>query len=237
MDSADSGQDKVIEKIRKLLAMADDTASPNEALIAARRARKLMDKHQISREDIEEDEINSQFLESVAEKETTQRKKWLLYIAMAVGQLNDCTSVVTRRPQVKYKFRGFKADAIVAKMTMDYLVKACERQLNESQCVGASERNFFRIGFSEEIYERAVEIKAEREKNFVSETGTALVPLKEKMVKEYFEKHFGKLRNIKTNRQRPPRDSEVDAYTQGQQAGRNTGLEKQVEGEESEKLS
>ena len=56
-------EDKLIDRIRKLLALAEDAASQNEALIAARRARSLMDKHQITKGDIER-AAGSQFLET-----------------------------------------------------------------------------------------------------------------------------------------------------------------------------
>jgi len=217
--------DKVIEKIRKLLAMAEDTSSPNEAMIAARRARKLMDKHQLKREDIEDKEA-TQFLQTQADKVTRQRKTWLLYIASASAVLNDCVSVVSGAPEVIYKFRGFTSDAVVAKLTMDYLVDACERQLNQSDAVGASERNFFRVGFGQAVLNRAHEIKREREEEMVTTTGTALIPMKQKMI----EQHFGKLQTF-TRRHRNPSASENKAYSDGYTAGRKTGLERQVEGE------
>ena len=39
--------EKIIERIKKLLRLAEDNSSPNEAMIAAKRARSLMDQHQI----------------------------------------------------------------------------------------------------------------------------------------------------------------------------------------------
>lgn len=35
---------------------------------------------------------------------------------------------------------------------MDYLVEACERQLQNSMTKGASNRNFFRVGFAEQVH-------------------------------------------------------------------------------------
>ena len=46
--------DKIKERIAKLLAMAKDAASPNEAAIAAGRARSLMDKYQLDEYDIKD---------------------------------------------------------------------------------------------------------------------------------------------------------------------------------------
>ena len=44
---------KIMERVRKLLAMAKDATSPHEAAIAARRARSLMDKHQLEEHEME----------------------------------------------------------------------------------------------------------------------------------------------------------------------------------------
>lgn len=46
--------EKILETIRKLLRMAGDAGSPNEAAIAAGRARKLMDKYRVSLSDLKE---------------------------------------------------------------------------------------------------------------------------------------------------------------------------------------
>jgi len=44
--------EKILKRIKNLLDMAMDSSSPNEAMIAARRSRALMDEHQISKDDL-----------------------------------------------------------------------------------------------------------------------------------------------------------------------------------------
>jgi len=39
--------DKIVERVRKLLAMSEDTSSPHEAAIAAKRAAHLMQQYNI----------------------------------------------------------------------------------------------------------------------------------------------------------------------------------------------
>ena len=226
--------DKAIDKIQKLLAMANDTSSPNEALLAASRARKLMDKYQLSQEDIES-KIGSQFLETGISSHKTRIFLWEKYLASAVGCMNDCRSIIRRdRYQVSFLFQGFKPDAIVAKMTMDYLVKAAKRTKKDVGIKGASESNLFMQGFSNEVLSRANEIKREREKQFVSNTGTGLVLLKMTEI----QKHFGELNSCRNQKPRSPLSrSEEEAYNQGLQAGESVSLDKQVYGQESAKLS
>lgn len=226
-----SDLDKVIGKIQKLLAMAEDTSSPNEALIAARRARALMDKYQLSRADIEK-EVGSQFLETKADLVTSRRRVWVVNLWSAAADLNDCVAVITHSPRVEYLFQGFKSDSIVAKLTMDYLVDTCNRLCNESQSKGISEKNFFRVGFSQSIRQRAASIAEERKTTFVDSTGTALVPLKESMI----EAHFGSLEPMNSINQREPSDREMAALMEGVRMGKNVCLDKQVEAVEQEQL-
>lgn len=223
---------KVIDKIKKLLAMAADTSSPNEALIAAKRARSLMDKYQLTKLDIEK-QTGDQFLESQGESITSKRLRWVLILQRAAANLNDCVAAVTHAPRVKYLFRGFKSDAVVAKLTFDYLIEACNRQCVQSQVKGISEKNFFRLGFADAISRRALDIKSEREQTFVNSSGTALVPLKESMI----ESHFGKLKPMKSAPRREPSFQEVRSYLKGEVAGNKVSLERQIEGEESMKIS
>lgn len=233
MDSS-AELEKAIDKIQKLLAMANDTSSPNEALLAANRARKLMDKYQLSQEDIES-KIGSQFLETGISSNKTRIFLWEKYLASAAGSMNDCRSVIRRgRNQVSFLFQGFKPDAIVAKMTMDYLTKAAQRTKKELGVKGLSESNLFMQGFSGEVLNRANEIKREREKQFVSNTGTELVLLKMTEI----QKHFGELNSCRNHKPRAPLSrSEREAYSQGLQAGESISLDKQVYGQESAKLS
>lgn len=222
---------KVISKIHKLLAMAEDSSSPNEALIAARRARNLMDKYQLSKADIEK-EVGSQFLETQADLTTGRRRVWVVNLWSAAADLNDCVAVIVRSSKVEYRFQGFKSDALVAKLTMDYLVEVCTRLCEASNARGISEKNFFKVGFSEEIMKRASLIAEERRESFVDSTGTALVPVKESMI----EAHFGKLKPMETINQREPSEGEVMAMLDGIRQARSVSLDKQVDGDETTKL-
>ena len=79
---------KLLERIRRLLAMADDASSPNEAAIAARRVRKLMDEHQVTKEDAE-GVIDEFDIVSSSEKYVTW-PRWLQGVAVLVAKENDC---------------------------------------------------------------------------------------------------------------------------------------------------
>lgn len=223
--------DKIIERVRRLLSMAEDASSPNEAMIAARRARSLMDKHQISKADIES-AVGTQFLETEAKKETSVRRQWMRFLSHSAAILNDCDPLLSSSPRVRYFFQGFKSDAIVAKLTMDYFVDTCERLCSKSTAVGVSNKNFYRVGFSQSIALRAEEIVKERDKLKTS-NGKGLVFCK----KSAIAKHFGDYPTVKQKPVREPSPDEMISYLAGREDGQNVGLEKQINREHKPRIS
>jgi hypothetical protein len=81
------GNKKVIDKIRKLLAMANCAGSPKEAVVAAKMARSLMDKHQIEESDIGE---KTSFGTSSNSTAKARWPVWIQSIALIVAKWNDC---------------------------------------------------------------------------------------------------------------------------------------------------
>src|SRR5699024_8808590 len=88
--------DKIINRIRALLAMGSDTSSENEAAIALKRARKLMDEHQVKLSDIE-NITESDLGASMFDIGSTQCKTWIGMLAVKVAQMNDCIAKYARR--------------------------------------------------------------------------------------------------------------------------------------------
>lgn len=223
---------KIIDKVRKLLALAE-SSNPNEALLAAKRARRIMDEHSITKEEIESAD-NDQFLETVSDHVRKVRDAWITHLKVAVADLNDCMPVTKqKRGHVEHAFRGFTADAIVAKMTLDYLIDACERHCKALGIKGRSEKHQFRLGFANSILTKVEAITRERKANFIATTGTDLIPLKVNQVKA----HFGKLTTARAHKLREPTGSEMDAYMNGIFAGKKTSLDKQIDGEETSKIN
>lgn len=226
---------KIIDKIKKLLALSE-SSNPNEAFLAAKRARNLMDKHSITKAEIES-AGSSQFLESVSEHIYRQRNAWVINLQNAVGKLNDCISALhfeykSEKQTVKHLYRGFKSDAIVATMTLDYLIDACERCCKTSGVKGRSEKNQFRLGFASMIEMKSEWILEERMKSFVADTGTNIIPLKMNQINSF----FGELSTDAGLKYRKPTLKEMDAYIRGVKAGQMTGLDKQLDEDEIKKL-
>ena len=64
---------KIRERIRKLLAMAGDASSPQEAAIAARRAKALLNEHNLSEADV----IAGGMMGAIGQRSIKARRKYL----------------------------------------------------------------------------------------------------------------------------------------------------------------
>lgn len=119
----------ILNKIRKLLSMASDVGSPNEAAIAAGQARKLMDKYQVSLDNLEESSV---FDSIKVGKEYRFMPIWKGILSVSIAKFNDCRGVlsVVRTATGHLKqvaFQGHKSDVILAAAMYDYLVSAVDR--------------------------------------------------------------------------------------------------------------
>lgn len=225
--------ERVIRKVKKLLAMASDVSSPNEAAIAARRARSLMDQHQLSQEDLLID-TDDRFGVSASEKTYKQLPTWARFLAQAAGQLNDCEVVIHREwnpKKVKFEFRGFATDADLSAHTHAYLVDVCNSLLKRSSVSGRSGVNFYRVGFAEQILSRVYQITSERE-TIKTAAGQALVACKKGMV----ESHFERLPSAANANYRNPDESEICAYHKGVNDARSVQLRTEIDGKRQARL-
>jgi hypothetical protein len=179
---------KIIERIRKLLAMSKDSSSPNEAMIATKRARHLMDKYQITHDDIKEKSGDDCYGSVIRNKGSKRVVLWKSCILNAVSKLNDCVGLIDYEinGDISFRVSGFKEDAIIAGYMYDFLLKTCDRLYKKSGIKGKANANAYRLGFSLEITKKVHEILSEREKIKVSNTNTSLVLRKKEMVSSHF---------------------------------------------------
>lgn len=188
---------KIIERIKQLLKMAADVSSPNEAAIAAGRARKLMDKHQIDLSDLKDESTGFGFQK--ADKPYRFMPLWKNVLSVAVGKFNDCK--VTQSHEYKtsnnsysYRimFQGFEPDVIIAVSMYEHLCDTINRlcaiylaELNHTKYM-AKLGDAYKKSASVVICDRLRELQKSREKEFINSNGTALVLFKMTQVNKEF---------------------------------------------------
>lgn len=231
--------EKIIDRIRKLLAMAADSSSPHEAAIAAGRARKMMDQHQVSLGDLDSD---GGLIARGAGDEYRFMPAWQGSLSIAVAKLNDCKVIKQHKWQSSNKsysyqlvFQGYENDVMCAIALYDYLVEAvktlCHKYIKKLGYTKypAKIGDAFKKSCVSEIYSRIIKLCEERTSDpslqLAGKPGTSLVLYKMQKVEEMFgEAKYVKGRAIKI------RDNSVlDAAIAGSVAGRTVDIHRKIQ--------
>ena len=113
VELTDEQREKMMDKIRKILKLAQDNPSMEEGLSAALQAQKLMAKYNIHKEDVEleeiKDEIGSVFTD---QKHNSSLHTWRKSLAMIIARNFRCKCYMNGQDVV---FRGYISDAKIAK--------------------------------------------------------------------------------------------------------------------------
>ena len=222
----DAERERLIERVRKLFAMAQEVeASPHEAEIALRRCQSLMAKYGITEADLETSAFGS-----VGFQSGRTLPMHVKYLAAAVARLHDVLFVTGSKGFAE--FRGFEVDANVARLTLDYLLDAVERALAARKRTGEfpagrSAAYDYRVGFAVEVDKRADALVAEREKaerEARDGVGTALTIRKREIV----ERECATDLSTSSFRGRGARDAAARAA--GHDDGARVSLDRQVGG-------
>jgi hypothetical protein len=225
---------KIIERVQKLLRMAADTSSPNEAAIAAGRARKLMDQHQLQMADLKEE---SGFGFEKIDKAYRFMPVWKNILSVQVAKFNDCKCSTINEWQTinqswarRIMFQGYEADVAVGKAMFEYLVLTIDRLCQQYIAPLGYTRYPAKIGdafkksATMEVIKRMQAMQVERESELLTSAGTSLVLFKMAAV----EAEFGKAKYVDkplTTR----RDAETfRAKDAGREAGRGISLNTQI---------
>jgi hypothetical protein len=233
---------KIKDRIAKLLRMAADSSSPNEAAIAAQRARALMDKYQLDLMDINQDQKEA-FISSAAGRFYAAIPEYMNWFATAVAKYNDCQHVFEfgkvdykKRPGDAKKwgkrstFRGYESDVQLAIQMFQQLNEAvnrlCKVWMDEKGYTSYSVRvgGQFKHGAFQIIADRLSEMTKERDA-LVSSTGTALVVVKQQAVSEY----FGSVDYKRLKKRELQEADDFEARRAGHVAGRTVEIVKSVE--------
>ena len=157
-------RDKIIDKIKKLLALAGDDANEHECMAAALKAQKL-----ISEYDVEESEIHDSNNEEIFTYNTPKfsRRIWRGYLAQIIADNFRCKSIFinVKEAEDNYKLRhscrfiGYKHDIHAALLVYDKCVAVGERLAKErfdeyKRIYGSAEgvKNTFLEGFCAGIH-------------------------------------------------------------------------------------
>ena len=133
--------DEIIERVRKLFAMAADKGIENEARIALEKARAIMHEHSISELDLEKPEEYEVEIDSYTSPELTQLDTWDRLLAVGIARLFDVQQWTVRMGPPKYRvkicFAGERTDVALTLQVWPWM-KALVKRLGLGWTLGGA---------------------------------------------------------------------------------------------------
>jgi hypothetical protein len=216
-------QESIVEKVKKLLALANGNQNEHEREVAMQFAMDLLSKHNLTMTEVECD-ISK--LSTIEVDGDFRLEPWVRLVLRAACTLYYTEIYISERIDY-FRYRMVKVPVFIGTaeniaVTMDvatWLINSIRKESN-SAYKDASDRRSFRLGAADRILERAFEIvEAERQKASKG-NGSSLMIVRNQLEKAN-QAHLAKL-NL---RQSKPRSSYVtDAYADGEAYGDQVGL-------------
>jgi hypothetical protein len=248
---AENDCEKMLDRVRKLMALAGNNPNEAEAQAAANKAAALLAEYNLTLADVEAKEGD----EFVIEQDLmTSSYPWRRQIANAVAHLYFCRYFYqpVKKGKSKYDihcFAGAPHNVQVAKMMFDYLHRAVDRLANEgSRRLPKKQQSPYRVSFratctnriAQRIYERIQEAKAGHMKSETTGSNLpALASLYDTLGAQVERQLNDKIRLKKPtdkDNKRAQKQFEKNARRdilgaiEGEEAGNNVSLNQQVEG-------
>lgn len=231
------GNEKVLDRVRKLLALAQSD-NVNEAATAAAAAERLMAEHKLEMADVEartgqaddEDVVDFEISE-----DTTRFVGWRSNLVTVLAEVNGCDVIHWQKARwerpnaLSFKVVGRASDTQAVSYLFKYLANEVDRLCTrEGHGYGRSFANSFRHGAVATIAERLRAQKREREAALraaadlghkASEVALVVVDRDAAAVAAYKDKKFPDLRSFRLGGARLN-----DGYHAGREAGKTIAL-------------
>jgi hypothetical protein len=185
-------RDQIVDRIQKLLRLADQSKNPTaEAVLALAKAQQMMDEHNISSAEVAETQENGSLKLDLdmyygeAHGYTAENvRQYLQLIGQSCEKLTTTRVLCNRRAEdVKYggrisrrtrsyvMFLGHRPDVEVACELFRYLMKSCHTEAKHLYGNGYSNRHrAFGEGFALAVWKRVNQIHAQRNPSPESDT-------------------------------------------------------------------
>jgi hypothetical protein len=215
---------KIVEKIKKCLALSKNP-NEHEAALAAARAQELLVKYNLAMADVEG--INASAIEEIfLESEDGDYEEWKRVLLHAVASCNYCRFILIHGRD-KGKLIGKPKNMIVTLEIFSYCVEAIERLLEESGLRGKVQKYSFCKGAVNAIYANMLEKKKQLESQGVDGCSSTAVMVVDKentkAVKEYIAEHIGAIRRSNTNKK-----IDYGCFDKGYSEGKRISLNDQI---------
>ena len=228
---ANTADKLIVEKIRKLLALADSNKNSHEheRNVAMQAAMDLLAKHNLSMAhidkatlDIEPEEATANFRLEPWIRSVISAACTLYYTSWYMRSYRHWDGRIDRQPV----FVGTEENITVTIDMAGWLINSIRLESNRLY-KDAFERRSFRLGAADRVFARALELVRKEEESAVTTPGTSLMVIRNKFEKANDE-HMSK-KNLSTFKPRAVYLN-LDAFADGESFGNQVGLDRQLNG-------
>lgn len=213
--------EKILNKIKNLLDLANNNPNENEAIAAALKAQELMAKYNIELDQLDDKKETREIVEEIYyQSDKHEMKKWKIGLADIIAQNFRCKVYFMNKKDVV--FYGYKEDAKIALNVFTYLYeignKLAVRYYNKCKKEGKETRgvmNTYLVGFKDGVAE------------VLEKQCTALMIVTPKEVTESFEEMTSGWKTIKSTLRL---SGDTSAYSNGKSDGRDMATARNIEG-------
>jgi hypothetical protein len=234
--------EKIVDRIRKLLALAGNNTNENEALVALEKAHALLAEHNLSMAEVKakDDEPETKRVEEKTETNLSERYYRVIWNGAAL--LNYCYCISERpspfKRQTFYYVIGREINTIVATEFALYLCQTMKRLMNE-ECkrVGRKDNAFkesFLKGMSGRLWQRMEKL---REKPVGPSNSNALVLYRDEEVAAGKRLWLEGGRTVNESKKRRLQIKDSEGYSAGREQADSISFERQVKGERREQIA
>ena len=186
-------REKILEKIEKLLALAGNNPSENEAISAALKAQELMAKYTIELADLEGKSLEQNIVEETYTPKANCHyvRKWRYTLSQIIAKNFCCKTYSINRDAIA--FYGYEKDAKIAVEVFKFLFETGNKLANRYYLKCKKEGrdtkgvlNTYLVGFCDGI------------KEVLDKQCTALMIVVPKEVEEAYTEHSKNFRRINT---------------------------------------
>lgn len=216
-------RDDVIDRVKKLLALAGANTNVNEAALAMARAQRLMLEHKLATAELESADERDDVTELVVEENKSRHETWKSCLIAVLARVSCCSVVqgsnIYKGPNhivSRFTIVGTEADASYVAYAHQYLVNEINRLCEAAGVTGRAQRNAFRRGAV-----NAIGVALTSVRSSVQATRNALLVINraQAAADAYVKTAFGPLRSSSA-----PGVRDWDSYRAGQAAGRTVSL-------------
>lgn len=213
--------EKILNKIKNLLDLANNNPNENEAIAAALKAQELMAKYNIELDQLDDKKETREIVEEVYhQSDKHEMRKWKIGLAGIIAQNFRCKVYFMNKNDVV--FYGYKEDAKIALNVFTYLYeignKFAVRYYNKCKKEGKETHgvmNTYLVGFKDGVAE------------VLEKQCTALMIVTPKEVTESFEEMTSGWKTIKSTLRL---SGDTSAYSNGKSDGRDMATARNIEG-------